>query len=241
MLLVWFLGLTFAIPLYHPYPRLALPWLMAVWLGAGGLLGWLAGRAALAKRSRTRQSADGAASSPHSAECGYGGSGWPMAAAGALFLFAAIALWVAKPEPAAGVHSAWQARTGLRTAAEKIVHDVASPVRGGESTIVFVYAEPALVFHLNAVQLGAKNRAVVAPVGDLDFGEIPLENRVFLAAGLHAGQSADFHNQVNKSLDRFVLMKEYPYHASDIVLSDHYSPADWEKYRNQAVKLYRVN
>ncbi len=35
MLTAWFLGLSLTIPLYAPYPRLALPWLLACWLGAG--------------------------------------------------------------------------------------------------------------------------------------------------------------------------------------------------------------
>jgi 4-amino-4-deoxy-L-arabinose transferase-like glycosyltransferase len=214
MLLVWFVGLSFATPFYHPYPRLALPWIVAVWLGAGALLRWLSARFASAR--------------------------WALPVGGAVILSAAIGLWIARPNSAAGVHSAWQPRSGIRTAAEKILQDVSAPADSSEARIIFVYAEPALVFHLNAAQLDAENRNVVAPLADLEFGEIPPHAQVFLAHGLHAEQSADFLAQMNKIRDRYVLRKEFSYLVSDLVLSDHFSPADWEKNRNQAIKLYRV-
>lgn len=34
-LLAWVCGLSVAVPFYHPYPRLVMPWIMAVWLGVG--------------------------------------------------------------------------------------------------------------------------------------------------------------------------------------------------------------
>ncbi|TXI04992.1 MAG: phospholipid carrier-dependent glycosyltransferase [Rhizobium sp.] len=46
-LLAWVCGLTVAVPFYHPYPRLAMPWIMAIWLGTGFVVqtainrGWL--------------------------------------------------------------------------------------------------------------------------------------------------------------------------------------------------------
>ncbi len=39
MLAAWFMGLLVTIPLYTPYPRLTLPWLMACWLGGGAAAG----------------------------------------------------------------------------------------------------------------------------------------------------------------------------------------------------------
>ncbi len=35
MLTAWLVGLLVAVPLYHPYPRLTLPWLVAAWMAAG--------------------------------------------------------------------------------------------------------------------------------------------------------------------------------------------------------------
>ncbi|HEY4263262.1 MAG TPA: glycosyltransferase family 39 protein, partial [Schlesneria sp.] len=34
-LLAWISGLTLATPCYHPYPRLVMPWMVALWLGVG--------------------------------------------------------------------------------------------------------------------------------------------------------------------------------------------------------------
>ncbi len=37
---IWLLSLSLVTPMYRPYPRLTLPWLMAVWLGAGAGISW---------------------------------------------------------------------------------------------------------------------------------------------------------------------------------------------------------
>jgi hypothetical protein len=44
MLAAWFIGLSVTIPLYTSYPRLALPWHVATWLGAGVLVSLLTSR-----------------------------------------------------------------------------------------------------------------------------------------------------------------------------------------------------
>ncbi len=59
MLSAWLIGLLVAVPLYHPYPRLSLPWLVPAWLAAGlglslafGHTNQIAGRGRLTARSR---------------------------------------------------------------------------------------------------------------------------------------------------------------------------------------------
>src|SRR5580692_3033532 len=41
LLAAWFLGLLVAVPLYKPYPRLVMPWLVCAWLASGGCVGGL--------------------------------------------------------------------------------------------------------------------------------------------------------------------------------------------------------
>jgi 4-amino-4-deoxy-L-arabinose transferase-like glycosyltransferase len=221
MLLVWFVGLTFATPLYYPYPRLALPWIVAVWLGIGAAIGRLAERGKTGERATDARIAGA------------------CIAAGVVAMFAAIGMGIADFQAGEG-SSAWQPHTGLESVAAEIVKDLAPAAADDATPVVFVYAEPALLFHLNAAQFGAANQVAVAPAGTLDFGEVPLGAAVYLAAGFHAFQSAEFTNALNKNAGQFVLREEYPYLASDLVLSDHFPPAAWGHKRQQAVNLYRV-
>ena len=49
--LTWFVGLLLVTPLYHPYPRLFLPLLASIWVGAaGGLSWWVESNLSVARR-----------------------------------------------------------------------------------------------------------------------------------------------------------------------------------------------
>jgi hypothetical protein len=226
LLAVWFGGLTFATPLYHPYPRLALPWLVAACLGAGALAGGLARR-------------NSAAASPApSGEVRF--RPWMMTAAVAAIVACGVMAWRAASGGAAA--SAWQPRTGLRHVAQAMLQDT-ERVAGRDSRppprVVLVYGEPALVYHLNALQNGRPDRAMVFPVANLDV-QAPPQGMVFLAASLHARRSPEFLEELAQHQDRFSQVADYRYRASDLVLADQFPPHDWAGQRVQSAMLYRV-
>jgi hypothetical protein len=105
--------------------------------------------------------------------------------------------------------------------------------------ILLVYGEPALVYHLNALQYGRADQAAVFPVASLDL-QAPPEAAVFLAAGLHARRSPQFLEEFKRRRDRFSHVADYRYQTSDLVLADHFPPRDWAAQRFQSAMLYRV-
>jgi hypothetical protein len=115
----------------------------------------------------------------------------------------------------------------------------ASDSRPPPPRVVLVYGEPGLVYHLNALQYGRSDRALVFPVASLDL-QSPPEGMVFLAAGLHAQRSLQFLEELTQRRDRFSPVAEYRYRASDLVLADHFPPRDWPGQRVQSATLYRV-
>ena len=82
---------------------------------------------------------------------------------------------------------AWENRTGLEHVAARIKNLASQQNR---RPIIYVYAEPALYFHLRAEGLEA-----VAPVADLQFAMRPAASPTLLAAGPHAEQSEAFQQQ----------------------------------------------
>lgn len=230
LLLVWFLGLSFATPLYHPYPRLALPWLVATWLGAGLAMHEFAARTLAEQATGDLRNL---------------ASRLVVITSGAVIaVLLCVTAWRLS---IIGPTSAWQSHTGLRQVAKTILEETRG-ARGTESNrgdnpsqrVLFVYAEPSLFYHLNACQSGAPDRAMVFPAGNLQFGELPPDAAVYLVAGLHARQTPEFAAELEEGGNRFEPWANYTYAASDLVLSDHFPPKDWGRQRVQSVMLYRV-
>lgn len=204
LLLAWFAGLLVATPLYRAYPRLTLPWLISAWLGAAGSVGWLA-------RSRWWDERHDTA-----ANRGRFGIAAGLAAALAIAVIAG-----ARERIANATVSAWQDRTGMQQVAGRMLDDMegaAGALPGNERAtplfVAYVYAEPALVFHLTEAGL------IAQPASNLGFVRRAMEGpRVptFFVAGPHARGTPEFAEQWDRDGSQFELIAEYEYKPSGLV------------------------
>ncbi|MDA1053332.1 MAG: glycosyltransferase family 39 protein [Planctomycetota bacterium] len=222
-LAAWIAGLFIATPLYHPYPRLTLPWLCAVWIGAGIAISRLVEKAGQPSKDQVLANR------------------WVI-----LFAVSTLAWLTVLPRFAEHGWPAWQARTGWLPIAEQIVAEVGSraeAARGNrDEAIVYVYGEPGLFFQLNV-----DGSQLFAPTADLGFvarrpqdASIP----VFLVTGPHAGRTAGFQEDLAQNLSHLERIAEYKYLPSKLVLLNQYDArvleSTGESLRAQRVKLYQV-
>jgi hypothetical protein len=138
--------------------------------------------------------------------------------------------------------AAWQSRTQWEPIAEQVIDAVSRRARSVRNdpneAIVFVYGEPALFFHLNAIGTHG-----YIPAGDLKFvetneSEVPL----FLVAGLHADRTPGFVEEFSRVKTRMKLVAGYDYAPSDLVLLNQHHPRELKRDQRitQSVRLYEV-
>ncbi|MCA9182234.1 MAG: glycosyltransferase family 39 protein, partial [Planctomycetales bacterium] len=129
-LAAWLGGLFIATPLYHPYPRLTLPWLCAAWIGTG---------IATSRLVEIIRNQDGVQRLTKP---------WWV-----ILLIGTVALLIGLPRLADRGMPALQARTGWLPVSQQIVAEVgkrAEATRGNrDEAIVIVYGEPGLFYQLN--------------------------------------------------------------------------------------------
>lgn len=171
--LAWICGLSLTTPCYHPYPRLTLPWLTAVWMGVGLAVELLAARLNL-RFAR-----------------GENAVGWRP---GHLeILLAAWLMICITIRCVNGSEFAWSDRSEISTMARHIAMLVKKQaVRqkySEDQAIVYVFGEPALVFELKACGL------LVGPVQDLQFLSRPSPYPTFLVRTDRAKRSSLFQSQ----------------------------------------------
>jgi 4-amino-4-deoxy-L-arabinose transferase-like glycosyltransferase len=159
LIIAWFAGMLSTTPLYYPFPRLALPWLLASLLAVGILA-----KPGLLSTSDSRFHA------------------------GAIFYGAILLLpaGVLTKSFLAGVHlpvnwrsPAWQDRSALAKTSRTIAEDLPRAAdnvfrhftNSRRPSVIYVYGEPAVFFHL-ASYVADENMAVV-PAGDLSFLDHP--------------------------------------------------------------------
>ncbi len=219
----WIAGLFIATPLYHPYPRLTLPWLCAVWIGAGFAIGRVVER--MGKQTEEQG----------------GAKRWLVVLA-----VSTLALLPALPRIAEHGWPAWQSRTGWLPISARIVAEVGSraeAARGSRAeAIVYVYGEPGLFFQLNV-----DGTQLFAPAADLGFVERPPQDAsvpVFLVTGPHAERTAGFREDLAQNLSHLQRIAEYSYRPSNLVsLNQHDARAlesQGESLHAQPVTLYQV-
>lgn len=152
LLLSWWLSLTLATPGYTPYPRLTLPWLVASWLAAGAwVAGWLVSETESQKPTR-------ADSRPGPGRWGALG----------LLLLGAVASSRAWQRDWLIGHQQMGLAEGARQVVEAIQQSLEISHKQPIDALIYVHAEPALVFHLRA-----RGLPVVRPVQDLEFTRKP--------------------------------------------------------------------
>ena len=166
MLAAWWIAMTLSTPLYHPYPRLVLPWLVAGWL----LLAHQFARFAAADET----DATGTARTQPDRRLAL------IAGIGIVLLLIAIPTRFASR----GI-PALQSRTAIARLADHIVSEVSRHAPDG-NVVIRVWGEPALFFQLSN---RAPRRLLMQPAGGLRVirpGEQPPAIPVFLAVGPHA-------------------------------------------------------
>ena len=225
VIFVWFVSLCFATPLYQPYPRLALPWLMSAWLGAGMCVAWWCGAtravvsrlAPAARRQRNLQS---------------------VATAVALIL---VLMVVDDGRLAARGVPGWAPRTGVQRVARSI-RDHCIEQEGGSRNqyVVYTFGEPAVFFHLRAIGVRA------APIADLGFVNrvsTTRINRVWLVTGDHAETTPSFQRDWPEFRSAFEEVASWEYQPALFVLLNHHSPAQLAstpESRHLSIRLWRL-
>ena len=150
----WFAGLTFATPFYHPYPRLVLPWLCSTWVC---IAFWLQS-CQLKKQPEDSVGVDGRK----------------------LTIVVSTIVAAISIRLLCGSANVWQDRSGLQS----MVGQFAGTIRTETSNkgfaeneaIIYVFAEPAIVFGLRSEGLHQ-----VFPAGDLEFMHHPIQRPTYVA------------------------------------------------------------
>jgi len=229
LLMVWFVGLLFATPLYHPYARLTLPWLVSAWLGAGWAVSqcW---RQVTDRPDESSTSLPSATPSPTQADVRFW---WCLPVAGVL---ASIALGP-RPIDLSPVACAWQSHSTTHEAATRMVVKLQLTTTA-QSEVVLVYGEPALFYELCAA--GVPN---VAPLGDIRMvSQIAAEARtpVWVALGPHAEHDEAVQEWLN-ALPANTPIEKFAFRPSTAVLLDRFSPAELrERAPNQTERFLLV-
>jgi len=169
MLAAWWIAMTLTTPLYHPYPRLILPWLVAGWLLLGQQL--------------ARWTATDVTDVANVTKNSHAQPGRRLALAAAI---GAVLMLVAIPTRFAsrGIPSL-QPRTAIARLADQLVSQVTTHAPDG-NVVIRVWGEPALFFQLSN---RSPRRLLMQPAGGLAVirpGEQPPAIPVFLAVGPHA-------------------------------------------------------
>lgn len=231
MAAAWFTGLLVATPLYHPYPRLALPWVMSCWVLGSAMIArvvdWCAATALPRESGRSKRTR----------------------AAVVTLLFGAVAaaaVWLGPPWfPPRG--TAWQDRGGMRRIARSILADAKATVatlgpsgRADVDAVFYVYAEPALFFQLEAAAPHADLHFVSSPATSLELRD-PVEVAVFLVTGPHAHREG---SERHPAVQEYSLVARYDYRPSDLVRLDEVPAADLARSGGrpeESVRLYVVH
>lgn len=221
MCLAWIIGLALVTPLYRPYPRLLLPLCVAGWMGVGSaivrlLSGTLAAHALSSDRPHRRR------------------------------LVIVVGLLVCVQSVLMTSHKGFvggRPRNELADVATRVLAAIRqdsldSPTLSGVKQIVYVYAEPGLLFHL------ATNEILVGPVTNLGFvrPNQPGSPRlpIYLVAGPHALMSETFDRQFTAVREALQPVATVSYRPSDFVLLDDVAPSELRAARQQRVQVFRV-
>jgi dolichyl-phosphate-mannose-protein mannosyltransferase len=226
LLAAWFLGLFVAVPLYKPYPRLVMPWLVCAWLAAGAgieqMLSWVV---------RRRTARETALSTPPR----LGWRNWVLLAGGLGILTVGILsrLNLARTRDIPG----WQDRT-VRAKIVKQAAQFARKLAPGKP-VFLVYGEPALFFDL-AIDDYDPQPPLGGDFAFLGPGHKALTQPAFLLA--YQG-TADFDKLIAPYANALDLVAVFHDTPTDLVLLDTYSPAGLAPGKprpQEALNLYRI-
>jgi len=218
LLAAWFCGLLLATPLYYPYPRLTIPWMMSAWLGIAALIGWLEQRCGGSLFQIFSRQAGAVVSIPQ------------LLSAVSPVIVAMVLVLISGPWSVA----AWQSRTGLADISRQILVDLQRDDANAADAILYIYAEPGLFFNLKA-----QGHQLTGPVADFQFlNSLPPQVPVYLIAGPHADQDPAFREQFAAVHDRLEQVHSYDYSPSLLVRLNQSELVS--KDTNETVTVYRA-
>ncbi len=233
MVAAWVISLTLVTPLYTPYPRLMLPWIVGLWFAVTMRLGMMGRSPNLGERK------------PDSPPWGF-----VSKVAATLLIATGALLEIAGMRPR-WPEVAWQDRTSLarscpeivraarRSLAEKPVPGISVPQGEPLRAVFYTFADPALFYHLSAGRREGFSY-LVQPSGTLDVVTSSLRDQrlgTFLVTGLYADSQVEQLASLEKHLE---LIEEIPFQASDLVLLDEGPVETIADRRRRFVRLYRV-
>ncbi|MBX3443759.1 MAG: glycosyltransferase family 39 protein [Planctomyces sp.] len=245
--LAWLIGLSVAVPLYRPYPRLMLPWVVAGAVAGGGLVA-----AVVTRRGRRSVVGSGGSNPASDAErpSSAGRLETGLVAAG-LALCAVVGVW--RPTSATGradgigrTPTAWQDRTSLQRVADEALARLADePLAGtfeGYRAAVYVVAEPGLYFHLASKERDSSVGHLTQAASDFGMAE-PGGHRAPIPAYVLAGPHAD-HAEAERfqATGALELLAEFEDRPSDLVLLDDRPAAEVARGAGgvQRIRLFHV-
>ncbi|MEW4488196.1 glycosyltransferase family 39 protein [Thalassoglobus sp. JC818] len=219
MLLAWAIGMTVSIPFYQPYPRLMMPWHLAMIIACAiGINQILKGRL-LGKASDTEL-----LEQPWNKRILIGGC---------------IALCVA------GVirGQSDDDRTGFRKLAQEIAAVIQSEAANDEIppkvNVIYVLGEPGLYFHL-ASQITPGLEVIAQPaqgLGMLQTAQPNPEVATYLVAGPHAESE---QRELPSRSHQTKLIKQFTYQPSRLVKFDNWSDQELEGNPEELVELWKI-
>jgi dolichyl-phosphate-mannose-protein mannosyltransferase len=163
-----FIGLALATPMYWPYPRLMLPLTLLSWL-------------AVALREQRIPPAVGLTVKRHPT--------WVLPLVCLAPTIGLLAIGCGPKELWPGVAS--YPRDGQRLIAQRIIdgiHRESTGTSASSTAVIYVYAEPALFYHLSAIRDELRANIIVQPIGSFDVLEsAPIDTRAttYLVSSRH--------------------------------------------------------
>jgi hypothetical protein len=257
---VWFAGLLIATPRYAPYGRLMFPMLTGIWLAAaGGISWWVESNLSVARRQLL---SPGASDKER----------WGRQLVAAMLTSAMLTAFVVIEAPGQWrllqwsdlpASSVFRDRTSLARAADRIadeiVADVASQAaappastlpatdsqRQATRAVIYVYGEPALLFHLNRTGLTAlpvshlNLRGTASDNGSASPSGVP----VYVIFGPHAKRSDGFWEELFQQSVWMDLIAEVRWQPGFVSMQDLFNPG-WlalhPEAHEQVLELHRV-
>ena len=223
--LAWFVSLLLVTPLYRPYPRLALPLLISLWVGLGFAIEdcWNKLNNPDVSRETNRFHI--------------------------LLGFACLVLVLLfRPTgtSAEWKRTVWQSRLGVEEVARSIVQVCQRSRLDSEGEVpyvIYTYAEPALFYQLCRL---APQDVAIEPVSNLGFVRKNSEQQevvIFLAIGPHVAGDEEISHQLVEQGEMLEVVSDFPIELSDLVLLNQYSPAVLRSESNRpksSFRLYRL-
>lgn len=233
MAAAWLIGLSLAVPLYRPYPRLALPWVISLCIVLSG------GFQGLMCRLFPARPADGGADRASWSARRVDFVSRLAAATGLLVIGFVTSLQVR--------HPAFEDRTAFQQIAEQAVNRLKTERLDrqyeGYRCTIYVLAEPGLFFHLAAAQPTSPIDHLTQAASDYGMAQ-PGGHRAGIPAYLLVGPHAD-QQEADRLIaeGRLTLLAEFDYRPSDLVLLDDQPAWDVEKLAKsvtQRIRLFHV-